>query len=282
MKIRSILIGTAVAFLAVLTFATVRPPRIPVDIGLGGLMTADFGSPPQEKHPVGYSDTPYLPGNKWRVHDIARPAPPVVTPGVGTAPPSDATVLFDGKDLSKWKSGDKDAGWKVADGAMEVNGTGTIETRDSFGDLQLHLEWASPAKVESESQGRGNSGVFLMGRYEVQVLDSFDNRTYSDGQAAALYGQRPPDVNASRKPGEWQSYDIFFRAPRFDGDKLASPGIITVMHNGVCVHHAEALLGATAHRAVAKYEPHPPTGPIALQDHGNPVRYRNIWVRALQ
>jgi hypothetical protein len=263
MKIRSILIGAAVAFVAVLAFPVVGP---------------------QEKHPVGYTDTPMLPDGKWHVHDSGRPAPAVVTPGIGAAPPSDAVVLFDGKDLSKWKvqGTDKPAGWQIADGAAEVNGTGSIETRDAFGDLQLHLEWAAPAKVESESQGRGNSGVFLMGRYEVQILDSFENRTYSDGQAAALYGQRPPDVNASKKPGEWQSYDILFRAPRFEGEKLASPGVVTVLQNGVCVHHAVPFLGATRHREVAQYAAHPPTGPIAIQDHGNPVRFRNIWVRPLQ
>jgi hypothetical protein len=215
------------------------------------------------------------------VHDIDRPAPPVVTPGVGTAPPSDAIVLFDGKSLAAWKSGDKDAGWKLVDGAMEVNGTGSIETREQFGDVQLHVEWAAPEKVESESQGRGNSGVFLMGIYEIQVLDSYKNRTYSDGQAASLYGQKPPLVNACRKPGDWQAYDIFFKAPRFEGNQIASPGVVTVVHNGVLVQNAEPFIGATRHREVATYSPHGPTGPIALQDHGNPVRYRNVWVRKL-
>lgn len=231
--------------------------------------------------PVGYTDTPLLPGSKWRVHDIERPQPRVVTPGAQGSAPSDAIVLFDGKDLSKWASGNGAAQWKLVDGAMEVNGTGSIRTVEEFGDVQLHIEWASPAKVESASQGRGNSGVFLMGRYEVQILDSFQNRTYADGSAAALYAQYPPDVNACRGPGEWQSYDIFFQAPKFDGDKLASPARVTVVHNGVVVHHARELLGATAHRSVAKYAPHAPTGPIELQDHGNPVRYRNVWVRKL-
>jgi hypothetical protein len=231
--------------------------------------------------PVGYTDTPQLPGQKWRVHDIDRPQPTVVTPGTGSAPPSDAIVLFDGKDLSAWKNGDKAAGWKVEAGYAEVNGTGNIETRAEFGDCQLHIEWASPAKVESSSQGRGNSGVFLMGRYEIQVLDSFDNRTYADGGAASLYGQTPPLVNACRKPGEWQSYDIFFRAPRFEGDKLATPAMVTVVHNGVVVQHAQEFIGATRHREVATYSPHPPVASLVLQDHGNPVRYRNIWVRKL-
>jgi hypothetical protein len=235
--------------------------------------------------PVGYSDTPFLPDGKWRVHDVARPAPAVVNPGPAPAAPApvpeDAVVLFDGKDLSRWTSGGKEARWKVAEGAMEVNGTGTIETRESFGDLQLHLEWAAPKGVESASQGRGNSGVFFMGRYELQVLDSFENRTYSDGQAAALYGQTPPLVNACRKPGEWQSYDVVFTAPRFENGGLKSPARITVFHNGVLVHHDVAFLGATAHRAVAQYAEHAASGPIALQDHGNPVRYRNVWVRKL-
>ena len=263
-----------------------KPPTLILATVLGGvavltLPAALSGDAQHEEPSVGYSDTPFLPDGKWRVHDAARPAPPVVKPGEGGAPPSDALVLFDGKDLAAWKSGDKPAGWRVADGAMEVNGQGDIETREHFGDMQLHLEWASPAKVESSSQGRGNSGVFLMGRYEVQVLDSFENRTYADGQAAAMYGQKPPLVNASRKPGDWQSYDIFFRAPRFDGQKLVSPALVTVVHNGVLVHHGEAFLGATAHRSVAAYAPHDPTGPIRLQDHGNPVRYRNVWVRKL-
>jgi len=229
----------------------------------------------------GYDDTPFLPGGEWRVHDRRRPRAPVVTPGSGGAPPSDAIVLFDGRDLSKWTGRDGDARWKIADGAMEVNGTGDIETRESFGDCQLHVEWATPAVVQKESQGRGNSGVFLMGRYEVQVLDSFENPSYADGEAAALYGQRPPLVNASRRPGEWQTYDILWRAPRFEGDRLVSPATITVLHNGVAVHHAVEPIGATTHRAVAQYSPHPAKGPIRLQDHGDPVRYRNIWVRPM-
>lgn len=236
---------------------------------------------PQE-HPVGYTDTPYLPGGTWRVHDATRPAPTVVTPGECGAPPSDAIVLFDGKDLSAWTSGGKPAGWAVEGGAMVVNGSGGIETVRKFGDMQLHLEWASPAKVESESQGRGNSGLFLMGRYEVQILDSFENRTYSDGQAAALYGQHPPLVNASRGPGEWQSYDVVFHPPHFEGEKLAQPARVTLFHNGVLVQDDQNFIGSTRHREVAQYEAHEPTGPIALQDHGNPVRFRNVWVRELK
>ena len=223
----------------------------------------------------------------WAQHDLNRTQPTVVDPGTGVPPetpgkpPADAVVLFDGKDLSHWRAGGKAAGWKVENGYMEVNGTGSIETTESFGDVQLHLEFATPAKVESESQGRGNSGVFFMGRYEVQVLDSFENRTYADGQAAALYGQMPPLVNACRKPGEWQSYDLVFRAPRWDGDTLVSNARVTVIQNGVVVQDAQPFLGATAHRAVAQYAKHESALPLSLQDHGNPVRYRNVWVRKL-
>lgn len=240
------------------------------------LLTLTLQSPP-----TGYTDTPLLPNTTWHVHDPNRPPPSVVTPGMNNAPPSDAIALFNGHDLSAWKSGTTDAKWKIESNYAEVNGTGTIETRDAFGDCQLHVEWSSPAKVESSSQGRGNSGIFLMGRYEIQVLDSFDNRTYADGQAAALYGQTPPLVNACRAPGEWQTYDIIFRAPRWDGEKLLSPARATVLHNGVLVQDAQPFLGATAHRAVAQYEKHADALPLALQDHGNPVRYRNIWIRRL-
>ena len=235
-----------------------------------------------DQPPVGYSDTPVLPGQKWRVHDIDRPVPPAVTPGENGAPPSDAVVLFDGKDLSLWASGDGDAKWHVKEGFAEVNGSGSIRTREAFGDCQLHIEWATPATVESSSQGRGNSGVFFLGRYEIQVLDSFENRTYADGQAGSLYGQFPPLVNASRGPGLWQSYDIVFRAPRFEGEKLLQPARATVFHNGVLVQDAQEYLGPSAHRTLPSYSPtHPSTGPIELQDHGNPVRYRNIWLRKL-
>jgi hypothetical protein len=232
---------------------------------------------------LGYDDTPHLPGGKWRVHDGSRPQPRVVTPGTkpGQAP-SDAVVLFDGVDLSKWQKGNgSDAHWKVEDGYMEVLKGGAIDSRDHFGDCQLHIEWATPVEVKGKGQGRGNSGVYLMGRYEVQVLDSWNNKTYPDGQAAALYGQSPPLVNACRAPGEWQTYDIVFRSPRFAEGKLSSPARATVLHNGVIVQDAVKLIGATTHKRAAKYRPHSPKGPIRLQDHGNPVRYRNIWVRPL-
>ena len=237
------------------------------------------------KAPIGYDDTPMLPGGRWHVHDGTRPQPRVVTPedAPGMAP-SDAVVLFDGTDLSGWVGRDDGpAQWKVENGYMEVvRGTGDIETRDHFGDCQLHLEWAAPSVVEGDSQGRGNSGVFLMGLYEIQVLDGYDNPTYADGITSAIYGQYPPLVNACRKPGEWQTYDIFVVAHRFEGEKLVSPACVTVVHNGVLVHHCQEIMGPTGHRTVSSYDKvYPPKGPVHLQDHGNPVRYRNIWVREI-
>ncbi|MGB8170417.1 MAG: DUF1080 domain-containing protein [Chthoniobacteraceae bacterium] len=240
---------------------------------------------------VGYQDTPIIPGTKWHVHDGERPQPPIVTPGrpstpeqVGTAP-SDATVLFDGKDLSKWKM-EKDgaeAAWKVEDGYMEVvPKTGYIMTKDEFGpDFQLHVEFATPPPV-GDGQGRGNSGVFLFGRYEIQVLDSYENPTYPDGQATGIYGYMPPQVNASRKPGEWQTYDIIVEGPRFSDGKLAKPLVVTVLHNGVVTQNHTALIGETPHKKVGTYKAHPEKGPIKLQDHGNPMRFRNIWIRDIK
>lgn len=245
----------------------------------------------QKRAPVGYDDTPMLPDSKWRVHDARRPQPTVVRPGTSSSqdapgqPPSDAIVLFDGQDTSAWAG--RDGGpiqWKVQDGAMEVvQRTGSIQTKEEFGDCHLHIEWAAPAVVKGESQGRGNSGVFLLGKYEIQVLDSYDNVTYADGHTAAIYGQYPPLVNASRGPGEWQAYDVFFVAPRFEGQKLISPAYATVLHNGILVHHCQAILGPTGHKILASYDvPHDPTGPIVLQDHGDLVRFRNIWLRPIK
>jgi len=264
--------------------AAVRPaPRSPRRATLAlALAAVAFATPPQGA--PGYTDTPLLPDGKWCVHDSRRPQPRVVAPGAMHGPaaaPADALVLFDGTDLSRFTGGDGPARWKVGDGYAEVNGTGDIETLDAFGDCQLHLEWCAPVLVAGESQGRGNSGIYLMQRYEVQVLDCFDNKTYPDGQAAALYGQKPPLVNACRPPGEWQSYDILFEAPRFDGEKLVKPARVTVLHNGVVVHHAQEYIGPTSHRDVGVYSPHPDRLPFRLQDHGNPVRYRNIWIRPL-
>ena len=238
---------------------------------------------------VGYDDTPFLPNSKWRVHDGKRPMPRVVTPGTFSSqaapgtPPSDAVVLFDGKDGSKWQGRDGKIGWKIEKGYMEVVGkTGDIQTVGEFGDIQLHLEWAAPAEVKGASQGRGNSGVFLGGRYEVQVLDGYDNPTYADGITASIYGQYPPMVNACSKPGEWHIYDIVFLNARWQGRDLISPAFITVFHNGVLVHHHQASMGPTGHRNLCTYDdPHPVKGPLRLQDHGDAVRYRNIWLREL-
>ncbi len=237
--------------------------------------------------PTGYSDTPQLPGQQWKVHDIARPKPRVITPGAQPGmPPSDAVVLFDGRDLSKWmvatKGGLQPADWTVANGYMEVkSGAGTLVSKDKFGDAQIHIEWASPSEITGDSQWRGNSGVLIMNRYEIQVLDSYNNPTYADGQAGSIYGQWPPLVNASRKPGEWQSYDIIFEAPKFEGEKLVKPAFVTVLHNGVVTQHRKEIVGRMAHRVVGTYAPHGPEEPLALQDHDVPVRYRNIWVRRL-
>lgn len=242
--------------------------------------------------PVGYSDTPMLPGQPWRVHDITRPHPPVVTPGAKPGdPPSDAIVLFNGKDLSHWttevkKGPDKGKpappGWTVKDGYVEVvGGAGDLISKEKFGDAQYHIEWASPAVIDGTSQWRGNSGILIMSRYEMQVLDSWNNPTYADGQAGAIYGQYPPLANASRKPGEWQTYDIFFEAPKFEGDKLVKPAYVTIVHNGVLLHHHKEIIGRMAHKVVGTYAAHAAEEPLSLQDHDTSVRYRNIWVRRI-
>jgi hypothetical protein len=223
------------------------------------------------------------PVTRWRIHALDRPAPPVIRPEpqpVTTPPPPNAVVLFDGRDLSQWSSGGGgQPGWRVRNGAMEiVPGSGALLSRVGFGDVQLHLEWASPAPPAGQGQDRGNSGVFLMGLYEVQILDSYDAETYPDGQAASVYGQYPPRINASRAPGQWQSYDIFFRRPRFGPDGLlVEPARVTVIHNGVLVQNNEEILGPTEWLKHLPYEAHAHALPIKLQDHGSAVRFRNIW-----
>ena len=216
--------------------------------------------------------------------EVWDPEPRVVTPGAHDQAPSDAIVLFDGSDLSEWQHLDgSDASWQVEDGTITVvGGTGDIRTRQTFGDVQLHIEWRSPTEIEGDGQGRGNSGVFLQGRYEVQVLDSYENRTYGNGQAASVYKQYMPLVNATRPPGEWQTYDIVFRAPRFSDDgEVSSPGYLTVLHNGVLVQDHAELQGLTVYIGAPYYEAHSPREPLVLQDHGNPVSFRNIWIREL-
>lgn len=228
--------------------------------------------------------------SSYKIHDWNRPRPPVVepaTPSTQEMPgkaPSDATALFDGKDLSQWGSMDGSAPkWIVKDGVMEcVRGSGFVRTLQNFGDCQLHVEFATPVPPEGKSQGRGNSGVFLMGMYEIQVLDNYNNPTYADGYAAALYGEYPPLANACRPPGQWQSYDIIFTRPRFDEKgQLVSPARVTLLHNGVLVQNNVSLKGPTNWMTRDPYKWHPDKLPLALQDHGNPVRYRDIWIREL-
>ncbi|PCJ54218.1 MAG: hypothetical protein COA70_06190 [Planctomycetota bacterium] len=232
----------------------------------------------------GYDDTPRLPGQEWRVHDLKRPYPIVVKPGknVGDAP-SDALILFDGTNLDAWMTPDGEAPtWKLVDGAMVVAGNAEVQTKASFGDSQLHVEWASPADRSGDSQGMGNSGVFLMGLYEIQVLDTWNNTSYADGTAGAIYGQFPPSANVCRPSGEWQTYDILFTAPKFsESGDLDSPATVTLLHNGVLVHHNRELLGPTVHRTLPPGGAHAEKLPVKLQNHGDPVRYRNLWIRSL-
>jgi len=224
----------------------------------------------------------------WSVHDPNRPQPRVVAPGPAgppVPPPADAVVLFDGKDLGHWTDAKgQPARWKVENGYMEVvDKAGGIRTAKGFGDCQLHVEWMAPEPAKGKDQDRGNSGVFLMDTYEVQVLDCYGNTTYADGMTAAIYGQHPPLVNACRPPGEWQTYDIIFHRPRFDQDgKVLAPARMTVFHNGLLVHECAALTGPTAHKARPPYKAHADRLPISLQDHGHPVRFRNIWIRDLE
>ena len=222
--------------------------------------------------------------SRWAVHDSNRPQPRAVMPGrPSSQAPSDAIVLFDGKDLSShWVCG-KDGlkpRWKVENGYTEIIGkSGDILTKQAFGSCQLHIEWASVAN--EIGQRSSNSGIFLMSKYEIQILNSFENKTYPDGQAAAVYGQQPPMVNASLPPGEWQSYDIIFHRPIFEGKKVVRPATITILHNGVLVQDHYQIKGTTQHKKFAYYEPHADKLPLKLQDHRKPVRFRNIWIREL-
>jgi len=229
---------------------------------------------------LGYQDTPIIPGTNWHVHDGERPQPPVVST-VGPRP-SDAINLFDGTSLDGWLGGNGVAEWTLENGYMEVKpGTGNICTKELLGDCQLHLEFAAPTVVKGDGQGRGNSGVFLMRKYEIQVLDCFQNPTYPDGTVGGVYGQFPPMSNPMRAPGEWNVYDILWKAPVFEGEILVSPAMVTVILNGVVLQHGRVLQGATEHRALAQYVKHDPTGALELQDHGDLVRFRNIWFRPL-
>jgi hypothetical protein len=228
-------------------------------------------------------DTPTPP--KW-THEMTEwyePVPPVITPGEGQNPPSDAFVLFDGKDLSQWVGkGNSEPKWLVQDGIITVvKGAGVISTKKSFGDMQLHIEWRAPAEVVSKGQDRGNSGIMIQSRYELQVLDSYNNPTYVNGQAGSIYKQTAPLVNAMRKPGEWNTYDVLYTAPRFkENGALFSPGRITVLHNGIAVQYNTELKGTTPYVGLPSYKMHD-KAPLTLQDHGHPVSYRNIWIREL-
>ena len=253
----------------------------------GSAALAQTKDPKRFNQPTGYSDTPVLPLQRWKVHDIDRPKPPVVTPSdVPGGAPSDAVVLLNGKDLSHWtfagKKGKPKMEWKLENGVMEVTpGAGDAVTKESFGDMQLHVEWSAPTEISGDSQWRSNSGILIMSNYEIQVLDSYNNPTYADGQAGAVYGQYPPLVNPIRKPGEWNVYDIIWEAPRFNGEDLAKPAYVSVIFNGVIVQHRKEVIGRMTHRQVGTYKAHAPEMPLALQDHDVPVRYRNIWARKL-
>lgn len=220
---------------------------------------------------VAYAANEYKSGIPW-------PEPVILDPGPVGGPPADAVVLFDGTNLDAWEGGDK---WEIKDGIATAKGGG-ITTKAGFGTCQLHVEWATPEEVKGEGQGRGNSGIYLMGKYELQILDSFNNKTYFDGQAGSIYKQKPPMVNASRKPGEWQSYDILFTAPKFDEQgNVTAKGYITVLHNGVVIHNHTELQGTTSYTEPPKYQKHPDKLPLNIQFHGNPVRFRNIWIREM-
>ena len=291
-----LLAGAAVLAFVAIT-ATAQNPNPGAPGGRGGSGRGGRGGSgrgPAVNNDLGYTDTPLVPGQQWHVHDPARPHPPVVTPGenLGDAP-SDAIILFDGKDLSHWQPATQTLGvgatirpgppgWKVENGYMEVVlGAGDIATKEKFGDVQLHAVFAEPAEIRGTSQNRGNSGIFMQGRYETQVLDGFNNPTYADGQVGAIYGQWLPLANPSRKPGEWQTYDIVFEAPKMNGDTVIKPAYVTVFLNGVLMHVHKELLGPTVHRAAAKYTAQPDEDVILLQTHNTLVRYKYIWARKL-
>ena len=225
------------------------------------------------------------PSPKWKISDRKRTEPVAITPVVGGKPPSDAIVLFNGHDLFNWRAaGDKPADWKIGDGFFQTTpGIGDIHTVDAYGDCQLHVEWSTPNPPHGKDQARGNSGIYVMSNYEIQVLDSYKAKTYPDGQAAAVYAQDPPLVNASLPPGAWQTYDIVFHGPRFDdAGKLTRPASVTVLHNGVLVQDNTVLTGPTTYMARPPYKQHAEKMPLLLQDHDSPVRYRNLWIRELK
>lgn len=248
-------------------------------LGLQTARAADLVKAKDGSGVYGYKDTPKLPWCQWLVHDPDRPAPPRVDPGPAQAPvpaPADAVVLFNGKDLSAWNY----AGSKLVDGCIEA-GEGPLESKSEFGDCQIHVEWMGPAHFEGPWYNQGNNGVLLMGVYEIQIFDSYNEKIYPDGQTASIYGQTPPLVNASRPPGQWQTFDIIFFAPKFDGEKLVQAPRVTMFHNGLLVQHNEEIHGEVAHRLVPEFKKKASKGPLAFGGHGCPVRFRNIWVRPL-
>lgn len=249
--------------------------------GRPALRAADLVNAKDGSGVYGYKDTPKLPWCEWLVHDPDRPNPPKVDPGKAGPPapvPADAVVLFDGHDLSQWTPlGD----WKLEDGLL-VSGDGHFATKASYGSIQLHVEWMGPAHFEGPWYNRGNNGVLLMGVYEIQVFDSFNEKIYPDGACGSVYGQTPPLVNSTRAPGEWQAYDIVFIAPQFDHGQLTAPARVTIFQNGVLVQHNQEIYGETGHRIIPKYTPNVTRGPLAFGGHGCPVRFRNLWLRPLK
>jgi len=268
--------------------AHAHPARLPALMGCllltlaqnPGLLAADLVHAQDGSGVYGYKDTPVLPWCGYHVHDPDRPAPPRVSPGSAPAPapaPADAVVLFDGRDLSQWEPTE----CTLVEGNIVASGSGNLRSKAVFGDCQIHVEWMAPAHFEGPWYNRGNNGVFLMGLYEIQIFDSYNEKLYPDGQAASIYGQTPPRVNACRPPGEWQSYDIVFTAPRFANGQLTQPARITMFHNGMLVHLEEPIRGETGHRIQPQYTKQVSEGPLAFGGHGCPVRFRNIWVRRL-
>jgi hypothetical protein len=247
----------------------------------GYLFAADLVKAKDGSGRYGYKDTPKLPWCDYLVHDADRPGPRRVEPGAQLAcllpAPTDATVLFDGQDVSKWEKMD----WRVVDGCLEATTGSTISTRQKFGSFQLHLEWMGPVNFKGPWYDQGNNGVLLHGLYEIQIFDSFNEKIYADGVAGAIYGQTPPTVDVCRRPGEWQSFDIFFEAPQFKAGELTKAAFVTVLHNGVLIHLHQQIYGVTGHRILPKYDPAVSEGPVKLMGHGCPVRFRNIWIRPL-
>ena len=263
------------------TLATVAIGIVAATLTLVPLEAADLIKAKDGSGVYGYKDTPKLPWCEWLVHDPDRPAPPKVDPGPAGAPapvPKDVVVLFDGIDLARWTA----SSWILRDGLLIADGDQSPATKEEFGSFQLHLEWRAPKDFKGPWSDQGNNGMLIHGLYEIQIFDSFNEPLYPDGQCAAIYAQTPPLVNTTRPPGEWQTFDIVFTAPKFDGNKLVAPAYVTMFHNGVLVHNHQQVYGATGHRVLPNYDRAVSKGPIALAGHGCPVAFRNIWIRSLK